>query len=70
MEEISSVGNNGQIFAALIKRWDIDYKKALECKLSKKSKRKSSIVKPIVSPQKSESLAAQTDESAPEQQSE
>ncbi len=63
VKEVSSVDNNAQILAALIKRWDKDYEKALERKKTKEGKRKPPITKPAGKQQKKECFVTQTDKS-------
>jgi hypothetical protein len=47
IKEMARVGNNEQTLNALVKKWDVDYEKALERKLAINDKRKPLIGKPI-----------------------
>jgi hypothetical protein len=40
IKEMARVGNNDQMLHALVKKWDVDYEKALELKLAINDKRK------------------------------
>jgi hypothetical protein len=47
IKEMARIGNNQQMLNALVKKWDVDYEKALEIKLAINDKRKPLIGKPF-----------------------